>query len=93
MPVIKINRLVYENIKDYFIITNTFTVSTPTIIELDSALFPEAGKYAVICAQNIVGISNLTFAWSSGSGPTIIDITTETRVINGTSYTCICIKI
>lgn len=95
MPVIKINKITVNPLRNYFWTVGSFDGGGAAFdIELDPSLFTLSGEYVLVASSapltNYAG-ANVSF---SGSGPAVLYTTPsgsigETRTISGSSYYCI----
>ncbi len=98
MPLLRIQRYAVSGPVDYFFtVTGDYDAQgVTTVLELDPALFPSAGEYAVVRATgSVVNWLNGSATWISGSSPvfSILSVSTGTRTIGGTSYDCVLVTV
>ena len=100
MPLLRIQRYAVSGpaFIDYFVtVTGDYDAgSATTVLELDPALFPSAGEYAVVRATgSILNWVGGTATWISGSSPvfSILSVTIGTRTIGGTPYDCVLVTV
>lgn len=98
MPLVRVLRL-QQPLVDYFMtVTGNYDAgSATTVIELDPSLVPSKGEYAVVRATgSVVNWVGGTATWIGGSHPsgyTITGVSTGSRVIGGTTYSCVLVTV
>jgi hypothetical protein len=100
MPLLRIQRYAVSGpaFIDYFVtVTGIYDAQgVTTVLELDPALFPSAGEYAVVRATgSIVNWLNGSATWigTHPSGYSILGVSTGTRNIGGTDYECVLVTV
>ncbi len=101
MPLLRIQRYAVSSpaFIDYFVtVTGDYDAgSATTVLELDPALFPSAGEYAVVRATgSVVYWVGGSATWIGGthpSGYSILGVSTGTRNIIGTDYACVLVTV
>jgi hypothetical protein len=99
MPVINVHRILPANTFDYFITATTFNGGSQSFtIELDATFITQPGEYAVVRSVNpLINYVGATASFVGSTSLTVRSVTAsgtgDVRVINGTSYYCICVTV
>ena len=101
MPLVRVLRYQVSGpvLVDYFMtVTGDYDAdSATTVIELDPSLVPSVGECAVVRATgSVVNWVGGTAGWIGGSHPsgyTITGVSTGSRVIGGTTYSCVLVTV